>query len=134
MADRDLAVRVENLQQVRGALRGVDKDTLREVQKVTKRAAEIVAVEARVRAPKMTGALAGSIRATTSGSKGIVRSRLPYANVHEWGGHVGRDKATFIRGRHYMTGALEAKRDVVVRALEEGFDDVLRRNRFTKEI
>jgi phage gpG-like protein len=131
MASADLAVRVENLQQVRGALRAVDRDALKEVQQVTKRAAEIVATEAKIRAPKLTGALAGSIRATTSGARGIVRSPLPYANVQEWGGRVGRNKRTFVRGRHFVMGALEDKQDTVQRALADGFDDVLRRNGFT---
>lgn len=131
MARTDLAVRVENLAQVRRALRGVDRDALKEVQQVTKRAAEIVASEARIRAPKLSGALAQSIRATTSGNKGIVRSPLPYAGVQEWGGRVGRNKATFVRGRHFVMGALDDKRDSVARALADGFDDVLRRNGFT---
>lgn len=132
MAGRpDVAVRVENLQAVRRALRAVDRGAAKEVQQVTRRAAEIVAVEARIRAPKLTGALAGSIRAGTSGSRGIVRSRLPYANVIQWGGRVGRKKATFIRPTHFVTNALEAKQDAVTRELARGFDDVLRRNGFT---
>ena len=131
MAKPDLAVRVENLDAIRRAFRSVDKGAVKEVQAVTKKAAEIVAVEARVRAPRLSGALAGSIKATTSGHKGIVRSRLPYAAVHEWGGRVGRNKSVYIKGRHYTTGALEAKQGEVQRELADGFDDVLRRNGFT---
>jgi len=131
MADRDLAVKVDNLQPLRKALRAVDKDALRDVQTVTKRAAEVVAVEARSRAPRRTGRLAGSIRATTSGARGIVRSPLPYAPVHEYGGTIEpRGTPIRIKRREYITGALEEKQDQVRDELARGFNEVARRHGF----
>lgn len=132
----DFAVRVEGLQTLRKALRDVDRDVLKEVQQVSKRAAEIVAVEARVRAPKRTGRLAGSVKSTTSGAKGVVHVAQPYANVIEWGGTTGRGHsrghagATHIRPHHFVTGALEANQRRVQQEFAAGLSDVLRRHNF----
>lgn len=122
---RDLAVRVDNLQQLRKNLRDVDRGALREIQQVTKRAAGIVAEEARGIAPRRTGRLAKSIRATTSGSLGVVRSPLPYAPIIEYGW-----PARGIPDRRFIGRALENKQDAVLRELERGFDAVAKRNGF----
>lgn len=122
-------VRVEGLNDLRKALRATDKAALREVQAVTKVAAEIVAVQARANAPRRSGALAGSIRATTSGNKGIVRSKLPYAKVQEYGGVIRpRGAAITIKRSAFVGRALDAKQEAVQAALAAGFDAVARRN------
>ncbi len=129
MANPDLAVRVDGLQDLRKSLRAVDKGALKEVQAVTKAAAELVAVEARSLAPRRSGKLASSIRATTSGARGIVRSPLPYAAVHHWGGTISpRGTPITIKRTEYITKAAERKQAMVLEALARGFDGLVRRN------
>lgn len=129
MADRDLVVHVEGLRALRRDIRKMQPDTVRELRKVIKDAAQIVAEEARTRAPVRTGRLAGSIRATTSGDKGIVRSPLPYAAVHEFGGTIRPKGAPIaIRGSHMVYGALDNKRDAVIDALGDGIENAARHN------
>lgn len=123
------AVRVDGLKELRKSLRAVDKGALREVQEVTKRAAGIVAAEARTLAPRRSGKLQASIRGTTAGNSGVVRSPLPYAKVHEYGGTI-RPKGTDIRinRSEFVTRALDRKEDAVLNELARGFDDLTRRH------
>lgn len=126
MAD---AVRVEGLANLRKTLRNTDKDALKMVQGVVAGAAQIVASEARTLAPRRSGRLAESIRGTTSGNKGIVRSRLPYAKVHEYGGTISpRGVPITIAPSKFVSRAINRKETAVTRALEVGFDQVARRN------
>lgn len=123
------AVEVQGLKALRTALRTTDRAALREVQKVTKAAAQIVAKEARKNAPRRTGDLAASLRGTTQGNAGIVRSPLPYAKVHEWGGTIQpRGVPITIKRSAYVDRALDAKADQVGKALMDGFERVARAN------
>lgn len=133
------AVRVEGLEEYRRSLRGTDRGALRMLQAVTRGAAEIVARDARTRAPRGTRPipsrrvpgvrLADSIKATTAGHAGVVKSDLPYAKVQEYGGTIRpKGSPVVIRRREFVTRALEAKQEAVGVALERGFDAVLRRN------
>ena len=129
MAGERDAVQVEGLAALRKGLRGVDKDALKAVQAVTKTAAGIVAVEASRLAPRQTGALAASIKGTTSGNKGVVRSPLPYANVVNWGGTISpRGTPVTFKRADFIGRAMDAKGDEVQAALEQGFDALARRN------
>jgi phage gpG-like protein len=125
----DAAVRVDGLAQLRRDLRKMQPDTLKEVRGVLKHSAEIVAATARARAPRRTGRLAASIRATTAGNRAVVRSPLPYAAVHEFGGTIRpRGAPIRIRRSEMVTGALERNRDRIANALLDGLDDVARRH------
>lgn len=127
------AVRVDGLQPLRKSLRKVDRDALKKVQQVSKSAARIVALEARRLAPRGTRPipssrrpsvrLADSYQATTSGSAGVVRSRVPHAVIYEY-----RKTGTpaQMRGVRPVSRAIERKTDEVMDTLERGIDDVLR--------
>lgn len=122
-------IQVDGLNEFRRRLRATDQDAVKELRTVVKRAAEIVAVDARLHVPRRTGKLAASIRAGTSGSTGLVRSRLPYARVHEWGGTIRpRGVPITIQRSEYIARALDRKRDEVYRDLEDGIADIARRN------
>lgn len=132
-------VEVRGLQKFRSHLRATDRDALKEVQGITKMAAELVAVTARTRAPRGTRPipdnrkphvrLTGSIKATTSGSAGIVRSALPYAKVQEYGGTIApRGHTITIEPTHYVTSALHDRSAEVGRLLTVGFAAVAKRN------
>src|SRR5436190_13452137 len=125
MPARDTAVRVEGLAELRRDLRRMQPDTLKEVREVLKHSAEIVAANARTRAPRQTGKLAASIRAGTAGNSAVVRSRLPYAAVHEFGGTIRPKGAPIlIKRREMVTGALASRTEAIVDALADGIDPV----------
>jgi HK97 gp10 family phage protein len=132
MAREDLAIRVDGLAQMRRSMGALDRGLLGEVRDVVKSGAEVVASEARRRAPVKSGRLQASIRGTTSGAKGIVRSPLPYANVQNWGGTIApRGTKIRIRGKHFIDGALEDKREAVADELARGMEDLFRRHGWT---
>lgn len=117
------------MQAFRKAVRGTDRGALRMVQAVTKSAAQIVASDARTLAPRRTGALAGSITATTAGHAGIVKSNVPYAAVHEWGGTIRPRGTPFhIKRSEYVGRAQDRNADKVRHALETGFSAVAQSN------
>lgn len=128
-------VHVEGLQTLRRSLRATDKAALKEVQKVTRDAARIVAAQAGRNAPRGTRPippsrkprvrLADSFKGTTSGAKGIVRSPLPHAPIVEY---RRSGTAAQMRNIRPVGRAIEAKQDVVLQSLARGFDDVARRN------
>lgn len=81
------------------------------------RVGNIVVKEAQSRAPKVSGALAGSIRANNAKGGATVRAgsaRVPYAAVQHWGW-----PRHGIEGSHYLTEASEAKQQEVVDAITD---------------
>lgn len=63
-------------------------DTIDELKDAHKRAGDIVADEAELRAPRRTGALAGSIKAARQAKRARVqagRAAVPYAGPIHWG-------------------------------------------------
>lgn len=82
-------VKVEGARELRRALnRAADADLKREMKAANRAAAEVVARQGRVEAPKKTGRLAGSIRATAGVASGSVRAgraAIPYAGVIHFG-------------------------------------------------
>lgn len=136
MAEARGTVRVDGLQTLRKRLRETNKDALKDVQRVIKSGSEIIAREGATLAPRKTGQLALSLKATTSGHKGVVRSRLPYANVIHWGGSTGRGHqpgrpwsgSVRVQGSYFLWRAMYRKKDAVTRELHQGFLKVARRN------
>ena len=131
MAD-DFTVKVENLAQFRRDLRQLDKTVNRELTRSLRGAAEIVAARASALAPRKTGTLAASYRGGAAGTRGYVRSRVPYAPVIEYGGSVGRGHsstrpgATYIRAQAPVRRALEARQDEVVDAVGDAIERAAR--------
>ena len=81
-------VKVEGLRAFTRSLKAADEDLLKEIKKLNKDAATI-AMEASARlAPRRTGKLAASLRASGTQRAGIVRAggkKVPYANPIHWG-------------------------------------------------
>jgi hypothetical protein len=118
-------IKVPNLAELRRSLRALDRESLRVVQQVTKRGAELVAKDAGPRQTRGTRPLgrraaprrlADSYRATTSGNNALVRNPLAHGPVEEYRR----------RGPHAVNRALDAKQDDVALELERGFDDLAR--------
>lgn len=121
-------IAVTGLKELRRDLKSLEDATPKEVSQVLKEGADIVAKDAAVRAPRRSGKLAGSIKPGTSGANAFVKSDLPYAAVHQWGGRVGRNKSVKIEGKHYLTEAAEAKEDEVAQKVEDGLHALIRRH------
>ena len=129
------AVDTAGLKDLRRDLRKTDREALKEIQKVIKGAAKIVAEEAGRLAPRGTRAIPDSRRprkrladayaGSTSGDKGIVRNPLPYAPIVEF-----RQSGTpaQMRGVRPVQRAIENKQDDIVDALGDGIENVARRN------
>ena len=89
-----------------------------------KEAAEVVAKDARSRAPKLSGRLAKSIKAQASTRSAYVKAgtaaRVPYAAVQEfgWPGHN-------IEPQPFIYPAIAAKNDEVVEKYDELLWDIL---------
>lgn len=84
MVDR---IQVDGARQLRRTLRKAGDD-LTELKEAHAAAARIAATEAAARAPRRSGALAGSVRSSGTKTAGIVRAgyaRVPYAGPIHWG-------------------------------------------------
>jgi hypothetical protein len=79
-------VQVHGLRELRRDLKRIDKTLPRELNRRLKKAAEPIRRDAARIAPQRSGKLARSLKVGTRGSRVIVYSRLPYANIVHWGG------------------------------------------------
>lgn len=123
------AVRVQGLAELRRDLRQMQPAALKEMRVVIRGAAVLVAAGARANAPRRTGNLAGSYRAGTAGNTAFVRSRLPQAAVHEWGGRIyPRGAEITIRRSAPVSNALRATQEQIVEKLGDGIDAVATRH------
>lgn len=89
------------------------------------RVGNIVVKEAQSRAPKVSGALAGSIRANNAKGNSTVKAgsaRVPYAAVQHFGW-----PARNITGTKYLWEAGRAKQDEVVAAISDELDKLINR-------
>lgn len=130
MAAPRLRVDVDGLKDLRKALRDIDKGFARELGQAGKRAAEIVADEARPKLPVRSGRARASVRATAGRGGSVVAggARAPYVPWLTFGGNVGRDGSVqrpVIRGGRYFYPALKARRGDVVETFEQSVEQLI---------
>jgi hypothetical protein len=112
-------VAVEGLNQLRRDLKAIAKEVPRELSHTLKSAAGPVSM-----APRRTGALAASVKASASGTRASIRSAKPYANVEAWGGTTGRGHKPGVGG----SGSVRVKATrFPERAAEQGAEQFLER-------
>ena len=129
MAD---AVRIEGLAILRRDLRKMAPGVVKEIRDVLKDAATTVAGDARPFAAHRSGKLAASYRPGTAGNSAFVRSRLPYAAVHEFGGTIAPRGTPFtIKATPAVTRSLDKNAERIVDKLGDGIDRVADRNGFS---
>ena len=120
------AVKVEGLVEFQRALRAADKKLPRELGAGNKQVAEIVAKEARKRAPNRSGRLAKSIKGAKQQRRAVVQagspSRVPYAAVQEFGW-----PARGIAPQPYLYPAIADTREEVEEAYGDMIDRLMRR-------
>lgn len=107
---------------------------LSELRVGLKAAGEVVAADARKRAPVRSGALQASVKPRTSGARVGVGSRLPYANVIHWGGNVPSKRSTshrpkrHFRARPFISQAIEATYPEFIETMAGNIDALARRH------
>ena len=87
MAD-GFAIETDGLREFRRDLKRLSPELDKELRGELKEAAGRVAREASTLAPRRTGRLAGSYRTSVTLRSASIRSRLPYAQVIEYGGTI----------------------------------------------
>lgn len=127
---RTPGVLVEGIKDLRADLRAIDRALPKELTKALKTAAEEVLPTARALAPRRSGRLAASLRASGAGTKASIRSSLPYANAVHWGTGVRRGKAGphNIAPKKFVVRAIDLNRDAVVDTLGDAIEDLARRH------
>lgn len=84
----EFRIQVTGLKELGAACKKVDTGLPKEVAKINGEAAAALVPAARALAPKLTGRLAGSIRASATARAGVVRAgsaSVPYAGPIHWG-------------------------------------------------
>lgn len=124
MADRSGSVNIKGLRETVRSLERLGTE-VKDLKDVFRSIGNIVVREAQSRAPKLSGALAGSIKASNTKNKSIVRAgsaRVPYAGVQEWGW-----PAHNIAGTRYLSSAVQDKQREVVRELDRELFGLIRK-------
>jgi HK97 gp10 family phage protein len=137
------SVEVEGLRDLMRDLRKLgDKDAAREVRGALKKAAAPIAADAARRAPrsdrdrrnwKYKKHLADTIRPAVQGNKVFIRSPAPHGKTVHWGGRHpadthNREKWVVVRGRPFISDAVEAHADRLVDMIGDGLEDAAVKN------
>lgn len=124
----ELTVKVKGLNELRRGLTSVDPALAKTLRVGLKRAATVVADEAKTRVPVRSGRARGSIRATTSGARAFVKGGKDSVPYYGWLDFGARTPRSGFPRRHgpwadsgrgpalgrFIYPALEAKRDEVI--------------------
>lgn len=132
-------VEVYGLRELRRELKQAEGRSPHELQQANKQAAEIVAREARRRAPKgphqgggNVQPISASIRAQATSGRGLVAFggvRSPHAPPAEFGGTLKRHASaarTRVTKRPYIYPAIKAERHEVLRVYDQALDRITR--------
>lgn len=112
-------IKVEGLSRFSRDLRKLDNDAPKQLRLIGNKAAEVVAAEARRRAPMRTGRARKSIKASSTRTLSRVRGggpRVPYYPWLDFGGRVGRRRSVrrqFITSGRYLYPAYSRRRAYV---------------------
>jgi len=127
-----VTVRAPGLSKLRRDLGKIDKDLRLAANRHIREVANEVRDEARSRAPKKTGRLQKSIKASVRAAGASIYSDLVYAPVHEWGGTIRpRGTPIEIEGKHFMRSAVDDKTERIEEHLGDLLDGIADRHGFT---
>jgi len=128
-----LSIEVENLDQLRRDIRRLQDDiAIRELKAANKEAAEIVASEAKSRAPYRSGALHKSIRAIGGQREASVRMgspvRVPYAGPIIGGHGPPRPQGGFIRPNPFLQKSISDRYEDIKETYRERISKLARKH------
>lgn len=115
-------VQIDGARELRKSLRAAGND-LEDLKAANQQAADIAAGAARMRAPRLTGALAGDIRASGTKTAGTIRAgrkRIPYAGPIHFGW-----PARGIEARPYITEGAQQTESIWVPLYKELLDEAV---------
>lgn len=115
-------VEIDGARELRRTLRAAGDD-LEDLKAANQAAANIAAAAAKSEAPKLTGALAGDIRASGTKTAGTIRAgrkRIPYAGPIHFGW-----PARGIKARPYITEGAQQTESIWVPLYQELLDEAL---------
>ena len=108
------SIQVQGLTELRNGLKKLDDSMLKELNKVSKASADVVAQEARQIVPRRSGKLQGKIKSSGLAKGGVVRvGGLPYHRVIHFGW-----AAHNIKPSPFLYDALDKRRDEVIAKFE----------------
>lgn len=116
------AIKVEGAKELRKALGRMGAD-LKDLTKINREAADTVAGDARGRAPRLTGRLAGSVKSRATKTRASVQAGgrlVPYAGPIHFGW-----SARNIEAQPFLYTALDRRRDEVVRRYQRRVDELV---------
>lgn len=120
-------VKVQGLSQMNRSLGKVSKDFRRGVIAQLREIAKRVRIEARSDAPRVSGRLQRSLRATATSRGAAITSRLPYAGWVEFGGEIKPRGTPFsIEGRRFISASVDDNTRSIERDLGDLFDRIAR--------
>lgn len=131
MASSD-PIKIEGLKEFQRALRNVEDGLQKQLRVALNAGAEIIVDAARAQMPRRSGAAAASIRAQSSQREARIlggSKKAPYVGWLEFGGRVGRNKATkrpFIKGGRYVFPQFGKHRDDVLATIVTELDNLAR--------
>lgn len=132
MANDGVYTRIVGLREVRRELNSADKRYGKQIKTVLKNTAEIVASDARMNVPVLTGRAKKSIKAGTSGAAAVIRGgtkSVPYYGWLDFGGTIRPKGTAIIRpvlkfGR-YIYPAIKRKMPAAVKYLQENMAKII---------
>lgn len=130
MAERPIRIDTPGLRDLMRDLRTMgDRDGPRAVRSGLREGARVVSTAAGPKAPVRSGRLAASYRPGATSTKAFVRSRLPYAAVHEFGGVIRPKGAPItIRPSRPIHEAFDEKSENVIDVIGDQLEDAARRH------
>jgi hypothetical protein len=126
-------IKITGLRDFQAALKQLDGESQKALRVVLNDAAAAVVGGASRRVPRKTGRAAASYRAQSSQREARVIAggrKVPYVGWLEFGGRIGRDKATrrpWVQGGRYMYPAFDANRQSINTALATSLTELARR-------
>lgn len=117
-----MAVKITGLRELNAALKAIGKELPKEMTKLSREAADIVAPEAKSLAPALTGRLRAAVKAGGTQAGGYVKVSTPYV-----GPIVGGWPAHNIKANPFLFHALDNKTDDVIDHCQDGIADLIER-------
>jgi hypothetical protein len=130
LSPKSEAVRVEGLDSTIRALKAIGTPA-QEIKKAGLESAELVANSARAIAPRRSGKLISTIKASVLLKGAVVRSggaRAPYSNPIHWGWFFDRDRgfARNIKPNPFFSKALKYRRQDIIDTYEKNMNKLIK--------
>lgn len=123
-------VKIEGADELIAKLRQIDKGIRSSVAKeAVEEGAGVIMSKAIFNAPVKTGTLRNSFRIESrtigEGAEAEFGPHVIYGRIQEFGGYTGRNHSVYITGKHYLSNAIEEKKEMAAQKMGEVIADYL---------